>query len=207
MKKAFSLALIAVLLTSATCFGEILNTAVPLGQDKLAIQGFYTSSSFADNNASQFGPKIIYGITPDFDVIGKLGMGSYAGVSASTLGIGCKYAFLKIKKGDSVDLSGYVNYETYSITSVSLYQLGFGAIISKEVRKNITLYGVLGITQLSYDYKDLGVKVSYSASALTFGGGARFEINKDLALLAEITTYSADGSSFSTVGLGGQYLL
>jgi hypothetical protein len=203
LKKIFTLIAIITMVSSAG-FADILATAPGIGEGNMAIQGFYASSSVAGTGISQFGPKVIYGVSKDFDVSAKLGIGSYSGVSANTIGVGGKYTFLVgDKKG--VDIAGFVNYETASITGVTLSQLAFGGLFSKEIKKDISLYGILGMTQVSYEYKWAGGKFSASSTALTFGGGVKAKINKDVAVLGEFTTFAADGSAYSTFALAGQF--
>jgi hypothetical protein len=202
--KRIAFALIAVIAISTFASAEVLTTAKTIGEGNMAVQGFYTSNSLAGDSASQFGPKIFYGVTKDIDIIGKLGMGSYGGVSASTLGVGGKMNFVKAEAKTGLDIGGYANYETVSITGVTLSTMGVGGIFSKEVKKDITLYGILGFTMLSYKVSGFP---SVSSTALTFGGGIDFKVSKDLNLLAELTTFSADGGSYSTFALGGTYAL
>lgn len=208
MKRSLLLTVLIAIIFSPVCFaGNLLQTGLPIGAEKFAIQGFYDSNSMAGNSASSFGPKIIYGVTEDFDVNAKLGMGSYSGVSASSYGIGAKYTFLRVAEKDPMDMAGYVNYETISVTGVTFGTTSFGAIMSKTLRSNFTLYGILGIVSLGYDYKDAGIKISYSATALQFGLGAKYEIKKGISLLGELTTYSAEGQAFTSFSFGAQFML
>ena len=208
MKRSLFLTVLIAIIFSPVCFGgSILQTGLPIGAEKLAIQGYYDSNSMAGNSASSFGPKIIYGVTEDFDVNAKLGMGSYGGVSASSYGIGGKYTFLRVAEKDPMDVAGYVNYDTISVTGVTFGTTSFGAVMSKYLRSNFTLYGMLGIISVGYDYKDAGIKFSYSATALQFGLGAKYELKKGISALGELSTYSADGQAFTTFSLGAQFML
>lgn len=208
MKRSLLFAVLIAIIFSPVCFGgSLLQTGLPIGAEKLAIQGYYDSVSIAGDNSSQFGPKIIYGVTDDFDVNAKLGMGSYAGVSASSYGIGGKYTFLRVAEKDPMDVAGYLNYETFSIAHVAYTTTSFGAIMSKYLRSNFTLYGMLGIVSSAYDITIVGAKYSSSATALQFGLGAKYDIKKGISCMGELTTYSADGHAYSTFSLGAQFAL
>lgn len=211
MKKTLLFTILIASLLSSVCSGELLNTALSIGEGNMAIQGFYASNSLAGDAASQFGPKIIYGITNDFEIVGKLGMGTWISKSSTTLGVGGKYTFVRANKQTPVDIAGFINYETASSTGLTLSTMAFGAIFSKAVRKDIQLYGILGITNVTYDWKEtvgtVTFKTSFASSALTLGGGIKYIVNKDVSLLGEISTYSADGSAFSTFALAGQFAI
>jgi len=209
MKRSLLFAVLIAIISSPVCFGgSILTTGLPIGAEKLAVQGYYDSNSVAGNSASQFGPKIIYGLTSDIDVMAKLGMGSFAGVSASSYGFGGKYTFLRVEEKDPMDVAGYINYETFSVTGYSFSTTSFGAIMSKYLRTNFTLYGILGVVSAGYSYKDAaGKTVSLSSSALQFGIGAKYDIRKGISFLGELTTFSADGNAYTTFSLGAQFMI
>lgn len=202
--KKLALALMALIVISTFASAEVLSTALTQGEGNMAIQGFYSSNSYAGDSASQFGPRFIYGVTKDIDVNIKLGMGSYAGVSASSIGFGAKMNFIKAEKKTGLDIAGFINSESYSVNGVALNTLAFGGIFSKEAKKDLTIYGILGLTQLSAKVSGLP---SVSASGLTFGAGLSYKASKDLTVLGELVVYSADGSSYSTFALGGTYAL
>jgi hypothetical protein len=201
MKKII-IALTALIAISTFASAEVLTTALTQGEGKMAIQGFYNSNSYAGDAASQFGPKFIYGVTKDIDVNVKIGMGSYAGVSASSIGCGVKMNFVKAETRTGLDIAGFLNTESYSVNNVALSTLAFGGIFSKEVKRDLTLYGILGMTQLSAKVSGFA---SVSSTALTFGGGLSYKVNKDLSLLGELTVFTADGSSYSSFALGATF--
>ncbi|MFH1710180.1 MAG: hypothetical protein ABH860_03820 [bacterium] len=205
MKKILLSILIASLLVS-TCYAENLMSALPIGMDNLAIQGFYSSTNVKalDSSLTQFGPRIIYGATEDLDLIGKLAMGSVAGVSSTTMGVGAKYTFLKMSAKDPIDMAGVFNYDSSSSKDYSTSTMGFGVEISKSLRNNFTVYGLLNVLQFSA--KATGT-ASTSSSALQWGGGIKYSLNKTVSFMGELAMFTADNESYSTFSLALQYLM
>ena len=203
MKKILLTALIAGLFVSA-CSAENLMSALPIGADKFAVQGFYSSINITalDSSLTQFGPRIIYGLTEDLDLIGKYAFGSAAGVSSTTIGAGAKYTLMTTTKETPMDLAGIVNYESSSLKDYSMSTMGFGLEISKLVRSNITIYGL--INALQFSAKVTGAK-AVSSSAVQFGGGIKYIMNKKISLLGELSSFTADSETYSTFSFALQY--
>jgi hypothetical protein len=122
------------------------------------------------------------------------------------LGVGAKYTIRRLSKDFPADMAGYVNYETASITNVGLSNLAFSAVISKEYKKDLTPYGMIGVTQLNYSYKD-DKRYSVSSNALTLGLGLKYQMKKDFVWLFEVSTFTADSSGFTTFGVSGMSYL
>jgi len=201
--------LLAILLAGsvcAVCFGQVLTTALPIGTEQFAIQGFYSTTPIkaADSSLSAFGPRVIYGIAEDLDLIGKLAMGSIAGVGSTTLGIGAKYTFLKVAAKDPFDMAGYINYDSSSSKDYNMSTLSLGVVLSKYLRNNFTLYGLLCPLQFSAKYTGTP---SVSATALQLGIGIKYQVNKKFSMLGEISTFSAEGETYTNFSVAGEYNL
>lgn len=204
MKRAMIVSVFVICLMASAGFGDVLNVATPIGADKLAIQGFYSSTSIAiaDSGLTEFGPKLIYGITPDLDIIGKFGIGSIAGNGATTIGMGMKYTFLSVSANNSFDLAGLINYESAAAKGVSMGHSSIGVIISKLINPGLTIYGVSNLIMSSVKVTD----VPYSTgSGIQIGGGLKYEIDNRYSCMTELTIYGVDGQSYSTFSLGLQY--
>jgi hypothetical protein len=205
LKKIISLAIIVACFMSVVCYAETLQTARGIGTDKLAIQGFFSSTNLqvADSSLSQFGPKIIYGITEDFDVNGKIALGSVGATSATTLGGGVKYTFLKSASRDSVDIAATANFESTFVSGGSWSNTTFGVIISRYLRNNISVYGILNYIMLASKFSG----PSSTGAGLQFGGGLKFQVNRRLNFTGEISLYNVDWNAYTNFAVGGQYVL
>jgi hypothetical protein len=207
MKKTIILSLIVAALAASSCFGgEVLSTGTTIGVEKFAIEGFYSSTSFqlADTSVIQYGPRVVYGLTSDLDVICKLGMGSVAGVSLSTLGAGLKYGFLKVSANDSVDLSGLINFESVSANNYTLSNASVGIVASKDLKNNFTIYGLANL--ISTTAKVTGLPSS-SGTGIQFGAGFKVQASPNTAFMSEISVYNVDSNSYATFAVGLQYMM
>jgi opacity protein-like surface antigen len=205
LKKTVLLAVIVACFMSVICYAETLQTARGIGTDNLAIQGFYSSTNLqvADSSLSQFGPRIIYGITNDLDVNGKIAMGSVAGVSATTLGAGVKYTLLKSASSVPIDIAADANFESTFVTGGSWSNTSFGLIFSRYLRSNISAYGILNVVMLAAKFGG----PSSTGTGLQFGGGLKFQFNKSVCLLGELSLYTVDYNAYTNFAVGGQFLL
>jgi len=181
-------------------------TALPIGKDNLAVQGFYSSTdiNLASSSFTQFGPRIIYGLTDDLDISGKLAIGSLAGNSASTIGIGAKYTLMRVMKGDPFDLAGVANIDSYSGTGYAAGSLGVGLEISKYLRNNFSAYGLMNVLQYSTKYTGTS---SSSDMALQWGGGVKYYINRKFSLFGEVSMFYAGSESYTTFAVAMQYMI
>ncbi len=206
MKKTFIIAILIAGLLSSVCSAEILQTALGLGTEKFAVQGFYSSTPIknTDSSVSVFGPRVIYGVTDDFDVMAKLGMGSVAGLSASIFGVGAKFTLLKEVNKDPLDLAAMVGIDTTSAKDLSWGTTTFGVILSKYIKNNFSIYGPIGVVLNSIKYTGFP---SSSSSALQWGVGLKWVANKKMSFAGEITMFTADSDTYQTFSLAGQYIL
>ena len=205
MKKILFSILLAGFMVGA-CSAENLMTALPIGKDNFAVQGFYSSTdiSVAGSSFTQFGPRIIYGLTDNLDISGKLAMGSLAGVGASTIGIGAKYTVLKVMNGDPFDLAGVANIDSYSSNGYAAGSIGAGIEISKYLRNNFSAYGLMNFLQYSTKYT--GTSAS-SDTALQWGGGVKYYINRRFSLFGEVSMFYAGSDSYTTFAVAMQYII
>jgi hypothetical protein len=181
-------------------------TALPIGKDNFAVQGFYSSTDIkvAGSSFTQFGPRIIYGLTNDLDISGKLAVGSLAGTSASTIGIGAKYTLMRVMNGDPFDLAGVVNIDSYSSSGYAAGSIGAGVEISKYLRNNFSAYGLMNLLQYSTKYSGTS---SSSDMSLQWGGGVKYFINKKFSLFGEVSMYYAGTEGYTTFAVAMQYII
>jgi hypothetical protein len=207
MKRSIILSLVVATLVASSCFGiEVLSTGTTIGTSKCAIEGFYSSTSFQLANTSiiQYGPRVVYGLTDDMDLTGKLGLGTAAGLNSSTIGAGIKYALVKDTSDNAVNISGLVNFETVSANSYTMSNTSFGFVVSRDLKNSIILYGLANVILTSA--KVTGVPSS-SGTGLQIGGGIRGQINAQTSLMGEISLYNVDSNSYATVAFGMQYMI
>jgi hypothetical protein len=207
MKKTIILSLVAATLVASSCFGiEVLSPGTTVGAGKFTVGGFYSSTSIqmADTSILQYGMRAIYGMTPDLDVIGKLGLGTAAGLNSSTIGAGIKYAFLKVSANDPVDLSGLINFESISGNTYTLGNTSIGIVASKDLKNLITIYGLANVILTSAKFTGLP---SSSGTGLQVGAGFRLQINTETEFMSEISMYNVDSNSYATVAFGLQFML
>jgi hypothetical protein len=207
MKKTIILSLAVAALLASSCFGiEVLSTGTTIGAAKCAVEAFYSSTSFqlADTSIIQYGPRVVYGITGDLDVICKLGMGTVSGVRVSSMGGGLKYAFLKVSANDAVDLSGLINFESVSANAYTLNNTSVGIVASKDLKNTITVYGLANVIMTSAKVTGLP---SSSGTGVQLGAGFKLQLNTSAALMSELSMYNVDNNTYSTFVLGLQYML
>ena len=207
MKKTIILSLVVAAIVSSSCFGiEVLSTGTSIGAEKFAVEAFYSSTSFqlADTSIIQYGPRVVYGITGDLDVICKLGFGTAAGINSSTIGGGLKYAFLKVSANDPVDLSGLINFESVSGNEYTLGNTSVGIVASKDFLSNIVIYGLANVIMTSAKVTGLP---SSSGTGVQIGAGFKTQIDTEKAFMGELSMYNVDNNTYATVALGLQFML
>lgn len=212
MKKTI-LVLSCLIMFSGSCFAfGILTTGTTVGADKFAVQALYSSTPIkpVDGSITELGARVIYGATQDLDINAKYGMGTFASTdldvseSSSILAIGAKYAFLKISAKDPVDLAGIVELGSTSSKSFTWGMNTFGIVVSKPVRENLTIYGTLDIVMSTM--KPKGYKEQSDSGSL-IGGGVKFNVNKKIDVLGEITILNVASDQYQTFAISGLYYL
>jgi hypothetical protein len=194
-------------LAASSCFGiEVLSPGTTIGAEKFAVEGFYSSTSFqlADTSIIQYGPRVVYGITADLDVICKIGMGTAMGLNSSTIGGGLKYAFLKVSANDSVDLSGLINFESVSANAYTMNNTSVGIVASKDFKNTYTIYGLANVIMTSAKVTGLP---SSSGTGIQLGAGFKVQVDTKTALMSELSVYNVDSNSYATFVLGLQYMM
>jgi hypothetical protein len=207
MKRTIMLFMVVAVLAASSCFGiEVLSTGTTIGAGKCAVEGFYSSTSFqlADTSIIQFGPRLVYGVTPDLDAVCKVGMGSAGGERSSTIGGGLKYGFLKVSANDSVDLSGLINFESISANAYTMNNTTVGIVASKDFKNSLTLYGLANVIMTSAKVTGLP---SSSGTGIQVGAGFKLQINTAAAVMSELSMYNVDNNTYATFVLGLQYIL
>lgn len=207
MKKVIILSLVVGTLAASACFGiEVLSPGTSIGAGKFGVEGFYSSTSIqlADTSILQYGLRAVYGVTPDLDVIGKLGLGTARGINSSTIGAGIKYAILKVAANDPVDLAGLLNVESVSGNAYTMGNTSIGVVVSKDLKNSITLYGLMNYILTSTKFTGLP---SSSGTGVQIGAGFKEQINTELAFMGELSMYNVDMNSYATVALGLQVLV
>ena len=207
MNKILLSLLIAGLLISS-CSAEVLMTPAAAGKDNMLIQGFYSSTPIkvADANMTAFGPKIIYGINDDWDLIGKVGSVSTnvsgSNSSATEIGIGGKYTIPKSMWDTPVDMAAVLGYDSISGKDVSQGTTYLGLIASRYLRSNFTVYGSLYGMMNNNKYS--GAKSSNS-NDFQWGFGGKYQISKKLSALAELMLWTMASDSYQTFSMAIQY--
>jgi predicted porin len=203
MKKILLSVLIAALLFSV-CSAEVLLTPPSEGKDNFAIQGFYSSTpvKLSDSNIIAFGPKIIYGVTDDFDMIGKVGSVTFSGTGATEIGIAGKYTIPKSTLNSPLDLAAVLSYDSISGKDINQGTTSIGMIASRLLRPDFTVYGALYGMQNSNKYT--GSKSSNSNDFM-WGFGAKYKFNNKLSALAELMLFTMASDSYQTFSMGVQY--
>ncbi len=206
MKRTIVFAILFATILIGSCYGEVLTSGLSIGTGQFGIEGFYSSTNvtIADSTLTEFGPRVVYGLADDLDITGKLAMGSISNVSATTLGGGIKYTFLKIANQDPIDMAALANFESASAKDFTLSTTTFGIVGSKMVRTNLTLYGFANVAMLST--KVTGIPSS-SGTGLQFGGGLKFQVNKKVSFAGELGMMNIDSNSYTTFSLGLQFLM
>jgi len=201
-KILFSILTLALLFSA--CSAEVLMSPMPLGQDKVAVQGFYscTPVKLSGENIIVYGPKMIYGINDSLDLFGKIGSATYGTTGSTVVGIGGKYAVPKTLLDVPLNIAAVLSYDSNSGKDVAWSTISLGLIASKYLRNNFTVYGALYGVQNS-------VKVSGSRSAdsndIQWGLGAKYQYNRKYGFLAELMMFTAASDSYSTFSVACQY--
>lgn len=214
MKRSILVVLSLVIFTSSCFAFGVLTTGKTVGLDNFVAEGLYSTTSFnirsMTGSIAGFGAKIIYGMSNDLDVNAELLSGSFVisdadiSQSASTVGVGAKYAFLKTSAGDPCDLAGIAQLDSISSKDLTWGVNTFGISASKVMRPNLTAYGTIAI--LMNSSKITGAK-SVSETSTQIGGGVKYYINKKFNVLGEITRFMYDGDQYQTIAIAGEYAL
>lgn len=209
MKKIIFSLLLAGLL-AGQCFAFVLMTPPSQGTDNMAVQGFYSSTpiKLADANMTMYGPKIIYGLTDEWDLIGKLGnvttnlSGSDHG--ATDIGIAGKYTIPKsrFKTPPDVDLAAVIGYDYISGNDIEWTITTAGLLGSKTINPNLDVSA--SVYYMMNNNKFIGGK-SQNSNDCMWGFGAKYQYNKKFSGLAELMTFTMAGDSYQTFSLAVQY--
>ena len=203
MKKILFSILISGLLFSA-CSAEVLMSPVPVGQDKVAIQGFYscTPVKLSDENIIVYGPKIIYGINDSLDLFGKIGSATYGGTGSTVVGVGGKYAIPKTLWNVPLDIAAVLSYDSNSGKDIAWTTINIGLIASKYLRDNFSAYGALYGMQNSNKFT--GAK-SQNSNDCMWGFGVKYQYNRKFGFLTELMMFTTASDSYSTFSMAVQY--
>lgn len=205
MKKTL-LTFFLVGMIAGACYAETLTTALPLGQDNTAVQVYNSSTpvKLVSENISAFGLRVFYGLSDELDLYGKLGLGSYGGASATPIGIGCKYSFLKTSDKFPADMAAMFGIDTTSGKDISMSIISIGVVASRYLKNNFTLYGSISALQNTAKYT--GSK-SLASNDIQWGVGAKYQATKALSFSAELMMFSIAADYYQTFSIAGQYNL
>ncbi len=203
MKKTLLSVLIAGLLFSV-CSAEVLLVPSSMGKDNFAIQGYYSSTpvKLSDENITAYGPKIIYGVTDDIDMVGKVGSVTYSGTGATEIGIAGKYTIPKSLWNTPLDLAAILGYDSISGKDINQGTTSIGMIASRSLRNEFTIYGALYGMQNTNKFT--GSKSANSNDCM-WGFGAKYQFSKKLSALAELMLYTMASDSYQTFSMAVQY--
>jgi len=204
----FSLLLACIF--AGQCFAYVLMTPAAMGTDNIAVQIFSSSTpiKLADSKMSMYGPKMIYGLTDDWDLIAKLGnvttnlSGSDSG--ATDIGIAGKYTIptSKFKRPADVDLAAVIGYDLISGKDIDWTMINVGLIGSKTLKTNLDVYAAF--YYMMNNNKFTGGRSENSNNSL-WGLGAKYQFNKKFSGLMEIMNYTMSGDSYQTFSFAVQY--
>jgi len=208
MKKILLSVVIVGLIVSSCSAVDVLMTPAAVGRDNMSIQGFYSSTPvrLADGNITIWGPKVVYGINNDLDLIGKVGSVSTnvsgSNTGATLIGVGGKYSIPKSTWNTPVDVAAVLGYDSISGKDVNWSMLSFGLIGSKSLRSNFDIYASLYGVQNSNKFT--GGK-SENSNDFQWGFGAKYQFSKKLSALAELMLYTMSSDSYQTFSMAVQY--
>jgi hypothetical protein len=208
MKKILFVVLLVLFagLLSSACSAEVLMTPAAIGKDNDAIQGYYSSTPIRLTDASIviYGPKIIYGVTDDIDLIGKVGSVTYSGTGATEIGVAGKYTIPKSVWDVPYDVAAVLGYDSVSGKDINQSMGSIGLIASKYLKSDFTVYGAIYGVQTTNKFN--GLK-SASSNDFQWGFGAKYQFNKKLSALAELTLFTMASDSYQTFSMAIQYTL
>jgi hypothetical protein len=212
MKKSFFILLALTILTSSCFAMDILTTATTVGQEKIVVDGIYSTTGFSImnhvSNLAGIGVRGYYGATNDLDIFADYWSGSFVNSdfdisqAASNIGVGLKYAFLKVASNDPIDLSGIAEINSLSSKDLTWGTNTFGVTASKLVRPNWTIFGTAAV--LMNNSKVTGLK-SVSETDTSFGIGCRYEVNTKIAVIGELSRFMYDSDIYQTISLAGEF--
>jgi len=208
MKKIIFSLLLACLLAGSCFAADVLMTPTAVGTDNMAIQGFYNSTpvKLADGNITIWGPKVLYGINENWDLIGKIGSVSTnvagSNTGATEIGIGGKYTIPKSMWDTPVDMAAVLSYDSISGKDVNWSVTSVGLIACKNLRSNFDIYAAL--YGMMNNNKFTGGK-SQNSNDFMWGFGAKYQYNKKFSGLAELMLYTMASDSYQTFSFAVQY--
>jgi hypothetical protein len=185
-------------------------TPAAMGTDNIAVQIFSSSTpiKLADSKMLMYGPKMIYGLTDDWDLIAKLGnvTTNLSGndSSATDIGIAGKYTIprSKFKTPADVDLAAVIGYDLISGKDIDWTMTSVGLIGSKTLKTNLDVYAAL--YYMMNNNKFTGGRSENSNNSL-WGLGAKYQFNKKFSGLMEIMNYLMSGDAYQTFSFAVQY--
>ena len=207
MKKIVFSLLLGCLLASSS-FADVLMTPASMGTDNIAVQGFYNSTpvKLAESNITIWGPKVLYGINDEWDIIGKVGSVSTnvsgSNTGATEIGIGGKYTIPKSKWNTPVDVAAVLSYDSISGKDINWSITSVGLIACKTLRANFDIYAVL--YGMMNNNKFTGGK-SQNSNDCMWGFGTKYQYNKKFSGLAELMMYTMASDSYQTFSFAVQY--
>lgn len=94
---------------------------------------------------------------------------------------------------------GSENSNVVPTTSISANAFAVRGVVNGHINENFTIFGRLGVANVSSTIKGIGASVSTSKTGLTVGGGAEYSFNPQLALRVGVDSYKSQVNGAVTV--------